>query len=130
MALETFAFWAMLPRRRPVAASGSSAAVSGKRRHPFAFNGQDGQAPALYVSKTFGGFDQLFSESLSGIEMSLTGPLTRFSNVTELFFRTAANGSARVDDLMVETAAVPLPAAGWLMRPGLGGLVAARRRKV
>ena len=96
----------------------------------FAFNGQDGQAPALYVSRTLGGFDQLFSENLNDIEMSLTGPLTLFSNVTELFFRTADNGSARVDDLMVETAAVPLPAAGWLMLVGLGGLAAARRRKV
>ena len=96
----------------------------------FAFNGQDGQAPALYVSRTLGGFDQLFSENLNGDDMSLTGPLTLFSNVTELFFRTADRGSARVDDLMVETAAVPLPAAGWLMLVGLGGLAAARRRKV
>jgi hypothetical protein len=51
----------------------------------FALNGQEGQAPALYMSKTFGGFDQLVSENLHGIETSLTGPLTRFSIVTELF---------------------------------------------
>ena len=82
------------------------------------------------MSKTFGGFDQLFSENLNGIDMSLTGPLTRFSNVTELFFRAADNGSARVDDLMLKTAAVPLPAAGWRMLLGLGVLVAARHRKV
>jgi hypothetical protein len=130
MALETLHLWAMLPRQRPVAASGSSAAVSGKRRHAFGFNGQDGQAQAPYVSKTFGGFDQLFSENLNGIDMSLTGPLTRFSNVTELFFRAADNGSARVDDRMLKTAAVPLPAAGWRMLLGLGVLVAARHRKV
>jgi hypothetical protein len=95
----------------------------------FAFNGKDGQGPALYVSTTLEGSDQLFSEDLTGIEMSLTGPLSLFSDVTELYFRTASEGSARVDDLMVETAAVPLPAAGWLMLLGLGGLAAARRRK-
>ena len=92
-------------------------------------DGEDGEAGALWVSKTFGGTDQKFSEAQNASKMTFSGPLTLFSNVTELFFRTAGNGSARVDDLMVETAAVPLPAAGWLMLLGLGGLAAARRRK-
>jgi hypothetical protein len=110
----------------------------------FTFNGRDRggennarriaeettEEPALYVSRTLGGLDQLFFENLNGNAMSSSGPLSLFSNVTELFFRASNNGSARVDDLVVDTAAVPLPAAGWLMLAGLGGLAAARRRKV
>jgi hypothetical protein len=92
--------------------------------------GEVAEADALWVSKTLGGTDQKFSEAQNASKVTFSGPLTLFSNVTELFFRTAGNGSARVDDLMVETAAVPLPAAGWLMLLGLGGLAAARRRKV
>ena len=95
----------------------------------FTFDGKDGEDHALWVSKTATGTDQLFSEALNASKMSPSGQLTLFDNVTELYFRTASNGSARVDDLLVSVAMVPLPAAGFLLIAGLGGLAVMRRRK-
>jgi hypothetical protein len=41
------------------------------------------------------------------------------------------SGNIRIDDLVLDytAPAVPLPAAGWLLLAGLGGLAAAKRRK-
>ena len=93
----------------------------------FTFDGKDGEDHALWVSRTATGTDQLFSEALNASKMSPSGQLTLFNNVTELYFRTASKGSARVDDLRVDV--VPLPAAGLLLIAGLGGLAVMRRRK-
>ena len=40
-----------------------------------------------------------------------------------------ANGGPILDNVMIETAAVPVPAAGGLLLAGLGGLAALRRSK-
>jgi hypothetical protein len=39
------------------------------------------------------------------------------------------NGSGRVDNIVFDVAAVPVPAAGFLMLGGLGALALRRRRK-
>lgn len=51
----------------------------------FTFDGKDGEEDALWLSKTVGGTDQKFSEALNASKMTFSGPLTLFSNVTELF---------------------------------------------
>jgi hypothetical protein len=49
-------------------------------------------------------------------------------NVGRAVWTSAGDANARIDDIVVS--AVPLPAAGWLMLVGFGGLAAFRRRKV
>lgn len=95
----------------------------------FTFDGKDGEADALWVSKTPLGTDQKFSEVLNASKMTPSGLLTLFKDVSEVFFRTANKGSARVDDIVADTAPIPVPAAGFLLIGALGGLAALRRRR-
>jgi hypothetical protein len=54
---------------------------------------------------------------------------TTFENVTAVTFSTNNGGNVRIDDVMVTTAPVPLPAAAWLLIGGIGALGAAARRR-
>lgn len=97
----------------------------------FTYNGRDGEAPAVDVSSTLfgsvlGGTIYRFNETLNGNQMTATGPLSLFENVTAVYFQSAENGSARIDNL--EVTAVPLPAAGFLLLGGLAAIGIARRR--
>lgn len=104
----------------------------------FSFNGTDiGGNPAnfvpsdaLFVSEAQNG-GTLFTDTVNGNTMTPTGTLSDFLGVTALYFYSAGNGSARVDDLNinVSVAAVPLPATGLMMLAGLGAFGAMKRRK-
>jgi hypothetical protein len=48
-------------------------------------------------------------------------------NIGKAVWSAAGDANARLDDLVVSQ--IPLPAAGWLLLGGLGGLVAIRRRR-
>jgi hypothetical protein len=53
-----------------------------------------------------------------------------FADVEAVTFRSTSGGTVRIDNISVAIAAVPIPAAGFLLLAGLGGLAAMRRRKV
>ncbi len=50
-----------------------------------------------------------------------------FRNVKFVTWETTSTANVRIDDISVS--AIPLPAAGWLLLAGIGGLAAARRMK-
>lgn len=54
-----------------------------------------------------------------------------FQDITFISFDNNGTGNVRVDDIVAadDMTPVPLPAAGWLLFAGIGGLVAAGRRK-
>lgn len=52
-----------------------------------------------------------------------------FADVAAVTFSSTSGGTVRIDNI-VATAAVPVPAAGFLLLAGLGGLAALRRRKL
>lgn len=105
----------------------------------FSFNGTDvGGNPknfvpsdALFVSETTMG-GTLFTDTVNGNTMTDTGPLANFMGVTALYFFSAGNGSARVDDLelvLSSVSEVPLPATALMLLAGLGAFGAVKRRK-
>jgi hypothetical protein len=54
--------------------------------------------------------------------------LGALTNLSKLTFRSAPDGgNLRIDNVGVEV--IPLPAAGWLLLAGVGGLAAMRRKK-
>ena len=52
-----------------------------------------------------------------------------FADITSMTFTNVNRGGIRIDDIVVETTYIPLPAAGWLLIAGFGALGIARRRK-
>jgi hypothetical protein len=54
---------------------------------------------------------------------------TMWTDVTSLSFSKKNSGNARIDDIEIDVAAVPVPAAGLLLIGALGALGAARRRR-
>lgn len=96
----------------------------------FIFNGKgDDGAFDFYVD---GAYHSSYSESANGNTMA-TGSPNAFVLASSYFiptFDANSNGSARIDDIIIDFTAVPLPAAGFLLMAGLGGLgIAGRRRK-
>ncbi len=62
--------------------------------------------------------------------LSILGFVQNGSTVTEFISQEGSDNSAVVEAIFTsEIAPIPLPAAGWLMVAGLGGLAAMRRRK-
>lgn len=59
---------------------------------------------------------------IAGVLFSLTGPEPAGFAIDSLRF-------GKRDDVIVNPAPIPLPAAGWLLLGGLGGLAALRRRR-
>jgi hypothetical protein len=55
--------------------------------------------------------------------------LSGFGVATSIVFTGFGNGQVIFDDVTLEPAPVPLPAAAWLLLPGLAGLGALRRRR-
>jgi hypothetical protein len=94
----------------------------------FFFN-TDGRGSGVIISLTLNGPGQLFSFNQGGQPFTLAQLVAPFTNVTQIFFRHADNGTVRIDDIGAVPAAVPAPAAGGLLLLGLGGLAALRRRK-
>lgn len=63
-----------------------------------------------------------------GYRVTLTSPF--FQDVDKIVWSSKGSGQARLDTINLERmGVVPLPAAGWLLLAGLGGLAAMRRRK-
>lgn len=92
-----------------------------------------GEGDNLIVTTSNGILDLL--ESVYGHNNGNTGGQVidvsgdaRFQNIAFMSFLTNA-GNARVDDIAVDYAPVPVPAAGFLLIAGLGALAAARRKK-
>ncbi|MGX0977740.1 hypothetical protein ACSSVY_003475 [Roseovarius sp. MBR-51] len=72
--------------------------------------------------------ESVYDHNLSGDVLDVSGNAF-FQDITFMSFLTS-EGNARVDDLKGSyVSAVPLPAAGWLMLVGLGGLFAVRRQR-
>jgi hypothetical protein len=94
----------------------------------FFFN-TNGRGSGVIVSLTLNGAGELFSFNQGGQPFTLAALMAPFTNVTEVFFRHADNGTVRIDNIGAVPAAVPIPAAGGLLLLGLGGLAAMRRRK-
>jgi hypothetical protein len=64
-----------------------------------------------------------------GYTADLSG-LAAFQDVTSIQWSSSATAQGLIDDIMTGgTAVVPLPAAGWMLLAGVGGLAAMRRRK-
>lgn len=86
---------------------------------------------ALFISTDLGGYLELTALDYTpglGHTVDLTG-ITGFADASYLHFYTLQGGKARIDDFKAVVAAVPLPAAGWMLIAGLGGLIAVSRRK-
>lgn len=95
------------------------------------FYDTQGQNAVLSLLTNFG-FELLLQDT--GGQTAILG--SQFANVTSVFFRFTDNdergqgGNVRFDDIGYSTpAAIPLPAAGFLLIGALGGLAALRRRR-
>lgn len=51
-----------------------------------------------------------------------------FQDVEFVTWRTVSTTNARIDDISASIPPIPLPAAGWMLLVGIGGLAAMRRR--
>ncbi|MDB5661592.1 MAG: sorting protein [Cypionkella sp.] len=91
-----------------------------------------GASPAeLTVNSSKGGSvvltEAVYGKNNDGNFYNLLGNAL-FTDVEWVTFTNSGKGNVRVDDIGTP-AAVPLPAAGWLMIAGLGGLAALRRKR-
>lgn len=81
----------------------------------------DDDSDALTITESYNGNTMSpFSFPAAGID---------HLNQLQFTFRNAANGSARVDNITFEIAAVPVPASGLILLTALGGFAAVKRRK-
>lgn len=73
-------------------------------------------------------FESIYGHNLNGDVLDVSS-VALFQDITFMSFLTT-EGNARVDDVKGSyTPPVPLPAAGWMLLAGIGGLTAMRRRK-
>ena len=75
------------------------------------------------VSGTFGGQAIQFVQ----VEEDLVAKL--YTSTSPATFELNFSGASAGDNIQLDLAAVPIPAAGFLLLAGLGGLAAVRRRK-
>jgi hypothetical protein len=73
------------------------------------------------------GTSKTISENLGGNDLDFVSVDGLFDGVVSFSWQNLENGSGRVDNIAFEV--IPLPAAGWLLLAGVGGLVAMRRKK-
>lgn len=97
---------------------------------------KDSPRNTLIVESSLGGFLKLsqqdYPNNTEGLVFDLTALpdfATKWTNVTSLNFSKKNSGNARIDDIEIDVAAVPVPAAGLLLIGALGALGAARRRR-
>lgn len=89
-----------------------------------------GEADDLIVTTSAGMLtllESIYDHNDGGQVIDVSGNAI-FQNITSLAFITNT-GNARVDDITVDVAPVPLPASAALLLAGMGGLAAIRRRK-
>ncbi|WP_426037290.1 VPLPA-CTERM sorting domain-containing protein [Cypionkella sp. TWP1-2-1b2] len=91
-----------------------------------------GASPAELTVKSSKGGNLVLTEAVygnnnDGKTYNLVGNAL-FADIEWITFTNSGKGNSRVDDIGTP-AAVPLPAAGWLMVAGLVGLTALRRKR-
>jgi hypothetical protein len=75
------------------------------------------------------GNSQTITENLNGNALQFISFPGQYNGILSFSWTNAENGSGRVDNVSFNISAVPLPAAGWLLLAGVGGLAALRRKR-